>query len=182
MALGPVSEWTDAFNNLPLVGSGNAWAGNMANAVDGLTSSKLSLTNITGTPAQFTFGTSAFQTALESLSPTTDASQGAQNFADAWETAIQASMMVVSPGASVGAPSPATTFSIVASTTVDAGSLSSAKSTLVSTLAAIPPSGDANAFATAFRTAFLGLTYTTNGTNSSSPTPAPLVDANDPVI
>lgn len=180
MALGPVGDWSSTFNSLPKVGD-TSWAANLADAVDGLTTGKLELTNIKTTPASFIFGKAAFEAALLPLQPVDSAMTGAQNFAGAWEQGILASVMSVSSGASVGLPAtPANTFSAPPATILDAPSLVLAKAGLVSAIASIVPSENADTFAEAFRNAFLALTYTSTGLNSVTPTPATLVDAADP--
>jgi hypothetical protein len=177
--LGSASDWATKFNNLPKVAD-SSWADNMATAVDDLTTGKLELTNIQTTPASFTFGKPAFKTALMAVTPTTSASAGALNFATAWELGMLGSFMLVTPGASVGVPTPATIFSIVGGTIVDPPSLIIAKAGLVSAISGLGAASNADAFASAFRDAFLALTYTTSGTNSIVPVPTPLVDPLDP--
>jgi hypothetical protein len=179
--LGVVGDWTDKFNNLPKVGD-TSWATNMANAVDELTTGLLEISNIKTIPAVFTFGKAAFEAALLPLAPVPLALTGATNFATAWETGINASTMTVSPGASVDLPAtPANTYSSVASTLIDVASVTSAKTNLIIAIAGIVPADNADAFATAFRNAFLELTCTTSGMNSVTPTPTALVNTSAPV-
>lgn len=175
--LDPSSTWSSTFNALPKTADAS-WAANMADAVDSLTSSKLTISTIKTVPAAFVFGKSAFKSALEVLVPVDSAAQGASNFAGAWEKGLLASTMTVTPGASVGLPAtPANIFS-AASSLVDPPSITSAKAGLVSALTSIVPSETADAFAEAFRTAFLALTCSTTGMNSIPPPggPTPLND------
>jgi len=175
--LDPEINWKTTFASLPQSDNQSVAAQNLADAVDGLTTNKLEVPAITGTPASFTFNKSVFKSQIESLSPTDDADQGAENFATAWKSAIDASTMLVVTGASVGIPTPATTFSVVTSTVIDPASSSSAKSTLKNDLKNLPQvsSALASEFGPKFRQAFLNLTVTVTGVNSVAPTPGPLV-------
>jgi hypothetical protein len=179
----PESTWGTTLTNLKPV-SNATWAKAFADAVDSLTTAKMELTNIKTVPAQFTFAKAVFETQLKVLKPTKSAQEGANNFANAWATTVQSSIMVVTPGATIGLPpSPANTYSAVTGTLLDPASLAAAKAGLVSDILKVKPDPkNANAFARAFRKAFLALTYTTTGLNSVSPTPAPLIDAADPTI
>lgn len=173
--LEPVSNWESTFNNLPKVSDGS-WSQNFADAVDGLTTGKLEISNIKTVPASFVFGKAAFKSALDPLMPVNTAIEGATNFAGAWEAGLLASTMTVSVGASIGIPVPPTNVygplssagsPSPPSTLIDAPSIAAAKASLVIALTAIPPSADANAFASAFRSAFLALTCTTMGFDST---------------
>jgi hypothetical protein len=177
------SVWGNKLTNLNPT-KNTTWARAFADAVDSLTTSKMELTNIKTTPAMFTFAKAVFEAQLVVLKPTKSAQEGAKNFANAWATAVQSSLMVVAPGATIGLPpAPANTFSAVSGTLLDPGSLTAAKAGLVADILSVKPDPkNANAFARAFRKAFLALTYTTTGLNSVPPTPAPLVDAADPTI
>ena len=190
--LDPASTWKSEIEGMPKVAD-DSWHDNFANLVDGLTSSKLFVGNIIGVTT-FTFGKGAFKTALAACAIVSDPIVAGQNFANAWAAGIAASTMSVPTGAAVGAPTPATIFGPLntagapagpPTTLIDAPSIAAAKTALGTAISIAPPADNALAFATAFRAAFLSLTFTTTGFNSlpfapPGSVPAPLVNAAAP--
>lgn len=175
--LDPVATWESTFNALPKVND-TSWAENFAEAVSSLTTGKLEISGIKTIPASFTFNKPIFKAQLLPLLPVDSPVLGANHFADAWATAMLSSTMSVSSGASVGLPAtPGNTFAS-ASCTIDPPT--TAKAGLVAAITSIVPTTTANAFAKAFRDAFLALTCSTTGMNTVTPTPSPLADPLDP--
>jgi hypothetical protein len=128
------------------------------------------------TSTVFTFNQAVFKTNLLTLTPTADPAAGASAFFNALETAILASVYLVSPGAYLGSPGAATTWSAVTSTIPDPASLAAAKTAAVAFMSTAPLSGTNPTMATAVHTYLTSLTYTVTGLNSVAP-PAPLVAA-----
>lgn len=119
----------------------------------------------------FTFNVATFAAQLISLGPTSNALDGITAFANAWATAIAASTAVVAASSFKPPTSPATLFSVVASTVIDPASIAAGKAKII-TLALEPaPTGQASKFPEKFRDAFKLLTITVTGTDST-PTPA----------
>ncbi len=173
MALGPEQDWIDAFAGMPVVADAS-WKGNLANVIDSLVTNKLSspgLLGPTGQPAAvFTFGKAAFQGALGTPDPA--------GLASALAAGLAASTAVVAPGSYIGTDTPATKFSVVASSLIDPASQSAAAAKIASDVGGKPAVDDPNDSQVpgVFRAAFLLLKLTTSGTNSVAPTPAPLTD------
>ena len=174
----PLSIWKSTFANLPQV-SDSSWASNFANWVyDRVQSAELSGVMTASDPFDFKKG--IFESALLVLPPTPSAAVGILGFATAWETAVVASStLLVTSGDSLGAPSPATTWSVVSSSIVDTPSIAIGKA-IILTLATMPPvpTVDLSKFPEIFRNAFLALTGSIVGMNSvvpPVPLPAPMV-------
>jgi hypothetical protein len=123
----------------------------------------------------FTFNVSVFQTQLSLLTPVNNALAGITGFANAWEAAILASTVVVSPGSALVPPTPATTFSAVATSLIDTTSIALGKAKLLELVSApqVPDANDSE-FPEKFREATLLLTMTVTGINSIVPVPTPL--------
>lgn len=167
-----VSVWKSEFDKLPKVGT-NVAEGmtNLANFVDARVTNKLGLgPPITGSFA-FTFNKAAFVAPLLSLAPVNNPS-GLITMANAWQTAALASVMIVSPGASVGAPTPPTTFSVVAAV-IDPASVAAAYAVLLSKLSAAKPVEKDPPLPTYFQEAFASLKYNLSGLNSLPPPAGP---------
>jgi len=175
----PLSSWISLWNLLPLVGD-SSWADNQATFVLKRTLTP-GLMGLTG-QITFTFQEATFANLLKSIPMTPDKTQSATMIANAWNSAVSTSIMVVAPGAFIGTSTPATLFSVVTSTLLDPSSLLSATQGIVSDLSAAPLSDDTSARPKAFYKAFKTLTYTVTGTNSIVPTPTPLVAPNLPFI
>jgi len=140
----------------------------------------MELPGIQGTGLTFTFNKGSFQTELEAINTST-LHDGVVALADAWATAIGGSVADVAVGSSVGAPSPATTWSVVGSTVIDGASVTAGRDKLLelenSPIAGTPEESE---FPVKLREAFLLLTITTTGMDSTPPSsggPFPLVDS-----
>lgn len=179
----PLSTWQSTLAALPKVGD-NSWALNFANWYAGrIAAIQPDPTKLVATGFVFTFQSPTFASNLQTLGPTASATAGITGFADAWLTAMDASTAVVAPGTFKPPSSPATTFSIVASTVIDPASKTAARAKLLELITA-PPVADPllSQFPVKFREATLLLTITVTGTNSASPTPAPLTVSAVPLI
>jgi hypothetical protein len=171
MAIAPLATWRSTFANLPLV-TDTSWQANIANWVNDNISgaNKLALNGMVGTGLTFTFNKASFQSGLASAN-------NIAGFANALSTALTSSLAVVAVGSSILPTTPATTFSVVASTIVDPASITAANAKILelNSAQAVQNAYDSD-FPLRFREAILLLKITTSGTNSVAPTPAPLVD------
>lgn len=151
----------------------NTWAGNFSFWTNDRTTSKMGLLIID--QFIFTFARAVFESALLPLGPTPSALIGITAFANAWETAINASTVVVPVGASIGTPSPATTWSAVFSTIILVPSIALAKAKILELITA-PVVADAlnSQFPIKFREAFLLLQIQVTGLDSTPPLAGPL--------
>jgi hypothetical protein len=190
MMLDATSTWKSTIDGLPAV-SDDSWRENLSAAIHSLVSGKLEVATLSA--STFTFGRAAFKAALSLCVPASTAVAGATNFANAWASGIEASAWAVSVGAYIGTTAPATMYGPVSTAgtpsppiaATDPASITSAKAALVSALTSAGPADDSEAFAAAFRDAFLGLKINVNGFNSipyNPPTtvPAPLAVVSGP--
>jgi hypothetical protein len=131
----------------------------------------------------FTFAESVFATQLLNLSPTMSAVEGVTKLADAWAAAILASSIAVGPGSFIPPSTPATLFSVVASSTFDAASVTLGRSKILELIHATPVTNALDSeFPIKLRDAILILTFTVVGTDSITPVPGPLTAASVGVI
>jgi hypothetical protein len=151
------------------------WAKKMADAVDGLVTNKAQLTGITGS-ITFTFNKAIFMTQLMALTFTPLAPVAAQAIGLAWGTAMLASTIIVAPGASLGAPTPATTWSVVIASLIDPPTITVAQTGLIATLAVMQAvkKAEDSALGPALYKAFTQCTATVTGLNSLPPPAGPL--------
>jgi hypothetical protein len=170
--LEPLPTWKQTFATLPFV-STPVWAQNIANWAGQRSTMKLQWAGLGG-PIFFTFNQGVFQSQLMSLRPTSERNQAAMAVASAWETAMNASILMVTPGIFVGGPTPPTLFSAVAGM-IDVPSIMRGKMALYQTLVSAPPVDSAftSVFPHAVYQAFMSLTVSLMGMNSV-PIPGPL--------
>jgi hypothetical protein len=123
----------------------------------------------------FTFNSAIFQTQLTALAPVNNALAGITGFANAWEAAILASTVLVSPGSALVPPTPATIFSVVATSLIDTSSIALGKAKLLELVSApqVPDANDSQ-FPEKFREATMLLTMSVTGINSIVPPAGPL--------
>lgn len=166
-------QWADAFADLPLAEDAS-WTQDFASLIDELTTGKLTVSLVTP-PPQFQFNKSIFQSGLQTVIAAPPPQPQTQ-MATAWLQAILASQITISAGASIGAPSPATTFSAPPIALIEPTSATAASQVLLSALLASAPVEDpaVSTVPSAFRTAFMTLLATATGVNSAAP-PTPLV-------
>ena len=183
MPIDPESSWIDTVNNIEPVTAPPAGVKNIVDAIDAAVSSKAGLQGLVGSPPQFTFQKAIMLAQMLALAPSPDPVIPATLISQAWLAAATASIMIVSPGTAVGAAAPPTMFSVVIATIVDPPSLVLAQTALMADLISVmsTPVDDYkdSDFGPAFRRAFLSLTYTVTGLDST-PTPAgplPLIAA-----
>ncbi len=171
--LEPLNVWKETFARVS-PSANESWARALSSWADERSTGKLQLATVMGS-VQFTFQKGIFLSELQRLAPVSNAQQGALGFANAWEKALMSSQLLVLPGSFLGAPTPATTWSVVTSL-IDASSVAAGKAHLVSRLTAAPPVAETpNAiFADAFHGAFFLLTATVTGMNCL-PIPTPLL-------
>jgi len=171
--LEPVPLWKQTFRSIPMVDN-VSWSVNIARWASERSTAKLQWI-VLGGPIQFIFNTGVFQSQLSSMRFTADPNQGAMAFASAWESAMNASQLIVVPGVFVGAPSPATLFSVVIGA-IDPGSILLGKMALYQQLVSAPFVNNSfdSILPPALNQAFLSLTVSLSGMNSL-PIPTPLV-------
>jgi hypothetical protein len=184
MPMDPLSKWSDTLGNLA-PSSTPIWALNLANAVDGLCSGKAGIAGVTGT-VKFTFNKPIFIVQLMAMAATPFQPIAAQGIAMAWQTAMLASIMVVAPGSYLGAPTPATTWSVVFSSLIDPPSVMAATSVMIATISAAQAVGvgSQSIMGPALFAGFSTSTVTVTGLNAvpSPAGPLPLVAPLLPLI
>lgn len=180
--LDPASFWISEFANLPITDS-NDWPDNIADLIDSLTTNKLEISGISP-PSTFTFNRNVFKAGIVSLVPNANVVPNANAFALAFANAVAASTMFVAAGSSVGAPTPATTFSAPPVVVILPPTIAAAQAALTSSIIAAVPVADPtmSTVPVAFRDAFLALAASVTGLNSVVPTPGPLVVPSAPLI
>ena len=127
-------------------------------------------------PWSFTFNEAVFAAQLSTIPITTSQVTGVTNFANAWETAILASLAAVGPGCFIPPSSPATLFSAVAGVVIDPASVALGKAKIIELgTSPLVASAQDSEFPIKFREATLLLTVTVSGTDSddSGPLVAP---------
>lgn len=171
MSMDIEKEWIDAIAALGQSKSSD-WAKAFADAIDQRVSNKAGLTTIQGA-ITFTFNKDLFAQGLLGLTPDGSAVSAMTKYATVWADAMMASQIVVAPGSYVGTTSPATLWSVVASSLLDPPSIQSAKEFLIQELANLPVADQAkdSKFGPTFRKAFLMCTASVQGLDST-PTPA----------
>ena len=188
MAVDPLSVWKLELTSLTPVAD-STWALNFANYVaDRVVAIETNPSSLISTLV-CPFNKVLFASQLVSLAPTPDAATGIAGFATAWETTILTNIfpatLSVAPGAIIPPASPATTFSLITSVILDPASIILAKNKILELISS-PPVSDPNSslFPEKFREAFLALTITIIGMDSTpTPTgPLPLVAANIPLF
>ena len=172
MTITPVAVWKAQYKLLPKV-STPLWADNLA-ALVGTQVALAQLVGITGAMV-YTYTQPLLASGLKLNTQTPAQLSAAISTAEAWGSAAAASLMVVAPGASFGAPTPATIFSVVTTTLLDPPSLILAKQSIVTKIMSSVPSTDDGMLMDAFYEAFKKLTFSVTGINSITPTPTPLV-------
>lgn len=182
MAIEALQTWKDELEALPKVADPSwslSFAGWYADMIANIEPDPLTFV---ASGFLFTFPTPIFAAGLSSLAPTVDPVAGILGIANAWETALLASLIVMGPGSILSPPSPATTFSVVAASIIDIPSIALGKAKLLE-LATSPPVADAqdSEFPVKFREATLLLTFTATGVNSIVPVPTPLVAPLNPL-
>lgn len=123
----------------------------------------------------FNFALPIFQSQLLALTPVTTPIEGIKKFADAWEAAMLATVVVVAPGSFIPPTSPPTLFSVVLTTLIDPPSIQLGKLKILE-LVASPPASSApdSKFADKFFEATSLLTITVTGLDSTPPPAGPL--------
>jgi hypothetical protein len=180
--LDPLGAWVADFATLaPKLDS--SWAVNFANWYYGHIVNN-ELTGVTTAMPPLDFQKLVFAGQLSFLGPVITGVEGAQQFADAWQTADNASIPLrVSPGDSVGAATPPTTWSVVNTAILDGSGIAGGHAVLM-TLATVPQvlTGIISLFPSKFKTATETLTGSVDGLNSAVPTVGPLTVTSAPIV
>lgn len=171
--LEPLQTWKQTLKQVSFTDQ-SIWTSQVARWAATRTTMKMTLSGIVG-PVTFTFNLALFDMLLRTCVTTEKPWLAAVQIAAAWETSIIASPMLVLPGASLGAPTPATTWA-TAGALIDPISIAKSKVRLVKKIATAEAVADGffSMMAEAFHEGFLGLTYTVAGVNCL-PIPSPLV-------
>lgn len=184
MAIDSLGVFKSTFADLPKV-SDASWASNMAAWVNDRVTNKTVLSGGGGTVPIFTLNQAVLQAGLSSMSASTDQAASINLLANAFQSALTASTMVVATGFYFGSPSPTTTFSEVTTSLIDPASVLLAKAKILELIGA-PNVSDPNdsLFPEKIRDCILALTVTTIGFDSTPPPtgPLPLTDALRSVI
>lgn len=183
MPIDPVNIWIDEIAKLKVDSAKDqSWAERLATIVDRRVTSKLQLVKVKG-QITFTFQKAIFEAQLRKIFVSKTINLPAEQIAQAWETAVLASRLVVATGSYVGSPTPPTTFSVVASSKLIPASIKAGRAVIVQELLANKPVPNAyqSQLGPALFKGFKLLQATVSGTNSDS-TPAPLSVPSTPVI
>lgn len=175
MATPPSPAWLSAFvSQVTPVDNAATAANNLANWINALVSGQLSPNPATLSSGTFTWNPAPFIATIASAAPS-DSPSASAVIADAWEGAINASVLLVLPGAFVGVSSPATMFSVVSSVSVLPPTVAAAKAAMIASLASAPGVLDASQsqFPDIIRTAFLSISYSVSGMNTLPPPSGP---------
>lgn len=177
----PLGTWQSTF-------LGVESAADFANWIDERVTGKAELTGIiAATPANvFVWDKATFQSGLEAMPLSTSQSAAMATLAGVWESSINGTVVTIAPGDSLGAPTPATIWSVVTTSVLDPASITAAKAALQAALisaAAVDDKANSD-LPQAFRDAFLLLTATVTGLDSTPiPVgPLPLIAANAPLL
>jgi hypothetical protein len=177
MPLEPLATWQSTYADEvgptadPITGA-LAIANWLGDRLDGKLSADA---GIGGPGLTYTFNRAIFATALSALPPTPDATAGALAFATAWETAALISIPLMAPLSYILVATPATTWSVVTTTILDAPSVVLGKAEVFGLKDAEPaPTAEKSETPEAFREAHLLHTITTTGIDSTIS--LPLVD------
>lgn len=172
MSVDSLQDWIDTYvSDVPnIVDDSGDGPGNVADWIDPRVTNKLDTPGlegpVSGTGFTFTFNKSVFQTQLELLIGGTK-TQGVNELAAAWESAMNASVGLVVVLTSIGTPSPTTTWSSITSTVIDPASISAGKSKILESISApLDKPKEESEFPVKMREAFLLLTVTTSGLDS----------------
>lgn len=186
MATDALATWKSTFKtDIPNAKSKSEGAQNFANWADARVTSKIKCAVIQGGNITYTFNKATYKTALENLPLAKTALEGISNFANAWLSAINLTVVVMAVGSSIGVPSNATTWSAITTTTVDSASKTLGVNKIKELVSSPKASDPANSeVPIKLREAFLLETITTTGLDSTPPAggPLPLVDALRAVI
>ena len=183
MTLEALTIWKSTFKAEVVPTASPEWTTNMTNwYTDRINTPNLELPGLTlvAPPLPMVFGSSAFKAIFETLSAGLTQEAAMIIIADAWQAGLDASIVSVLAGDSIGVPSNATTWSSVTSSIFDAPSIAAGKAKILELIGApnVDDALDAE-MPVKFREATLLLTVTTTGLDSTpSPGgPLPLVDA-----
>lgn len=168
----PLPLWRNTLKSVPFTDQ-MLWTSRLAQWAATRTTMKLTLSNIVG-PVVYTFNMGQFDMLLKTCLTTEVKVVAAAQISNAWAAAAMSSPMLVLPGASLGVPTPATTWSAVVAI-IDPPSVMMAKMQLMQGLiqAEGVEDGYLSKMAEAFRQAFLTLSFSLTGMNCL-PIPTPL--------
>lgn len=177
--------WVDDFEDLPKAENPFEGVTNLVNLINGKVTGKLTV----GTPStvqfspspQFTWNSAVFLATLLSLPPTPDPVSPMLAIAQGWASSVLTSIVVITPGATFNPP---TGNGIVgaALAIIDAPVVAAAQVVLATELiAGGNATGKDVVMPKALRKAFASISYTITGTDTTGPTPVPIVQPLTPV-
>jgi hypothetical protein len=169
-----LNTWESNWANIALDSTGGSFATNIASFIAARVNGKLGIAPPNSGTAVFTFNSSVFASSIASLKPTQTPASNLNQIASAWQSAILASTFIVSSGAYIGSPSPATLFAAPpAATPIPSAGMAALSAEL--NIGFNTPTASASVFPIAFYNAFAALQFSLTGMNSLVPTPTPLV-------
>lgn len=180
MSVDSLALWKSSFKAQVPPTRGSDGAKNISDWADSMVTNKLVCQIIQGPNIVYTFSKAIFKAQLEALTPTNNVEEGVTNFANSWASAITSTTAVMGVGSSIGAPSNATTWSSITTTTLDTPSKTAGVNKLKELKDSPSVSDAANSeLPLKMRDAFLLHTITTVGLDSTPPAvgPLPLTDA-----
>lgn len=180
MAIDSLNIWQDGWAALPKVND-DSWKANLGDYIESRIASLKLLSYVPNTNISFSFNKTLFVASLTGID--SGLGNGAVVIGEAFKTAILASTLALVVPISIGNPLPATTYSAVSSVIFDSASALLASSKIAELVNAPPVTEAKNSeFPVKLREAALLLTATISGTDTTTPTPLPLIDAFRSVI
>lgn len=175
MTIDALAIWKAEYKKIPTDPTGAIGHLNLAKFVNARVTNKLNVNpgTVTFSPLPvFTWQFLIFDAEILALGavPSVDPIVPRAKVATAWSTATQASTLIISPGSTMNPPPPGTNGIVKTAVAVlDPDSLTKATNQLTSELQAAQnaPTPDESVFSTAVRNAFLNLTYTITGDDTS---------------
>ena len=176
MAIDSLSTFQTTFKADIIPTKDDSWMDNLTNWVSARVTG-LQASGIGGPNVLWVFNSAVFKAGLSAIS--VEAANGVSGLASSFQSAINASTIVMQPGSFIGSATPANTWSVVSTTMFTPSSVLVGKAK-IEELASAPLVNDAinSQFPVKIREAFLLLTIDTSGLDSTpSPGgPLPLID------
>lgn len=175
MAIDSLNIWQDEWANLPKVND-DSWKSNLGDYIESRIANLKLLSYVPNTNISFSFNKTLFVDSLTGID--SGLGNGAIVIGEAFKTAILASNLTLVVPISIGNLSPTTLYSSISSVIFDPASALLASSKIAELVNAQPVADALDSeFPVKLREAVLLVTATITGTDSTAPTPIPLIDA-----